>query len=161
MSLGLLLSLLFIYWLITDRARRLHVSVNILTQIANAYIDARDHALDAIERHNQLADDYNTMAEKLAALAHQKAENQKRVQRESEGATGEDAVLTSRAAMAVVPNPQTADQVRAQIETQVRQRFGNRISALQEKNKTLRTSLNEALAQIEELKRQQASTAGA
>ncbi len=50
-------ALLFLQWLLHDRARRLYISVNILTQIANAYLDARDHELEAIEKHNQLADD--------------------------------------------------------------------------------------------------------
>ncbi len=160
MSLGLVLSLLFIYWLLQDRGRRLHITVNILTQISNAYIDARDHALNAIEKHNQLADDYNALAEKLAALEHHRTENQRRVQRESEGATEEDAHAISGEPGTDVSIPRASDQARDRIETQVRQRFANQISALQEKNKSLRTSLNDALTRIEALKRQQAATRG-
>jgi hypothetical protein len=158
---SLLLSLLFIYWLIGDRARRLEITVNILTQTANAYIDAGDHALDAIERHNQLANDYNAMAEKLAALEHQKEKNQKQVERESGRPTEEGAAATSSVVLPNAPESQAADHARAQLEQQMQQRFTHQISALQEKNKTLRTSLNEALAQIEDLKRRQAAVTGA
>ena len=159
-ALSLLFALLFLYWLVHDRDRRFHISVNILTQVANAYIDARDRALDAIEKHNQLADDYNALAEKMAALERQKAENRRRIRSESQGTVPEDlaraADATADSSGALRESPAVEVQVRQEAEVQTRQRFAHQISALQEKNKTLRNSLNEALAQIEKLRRQPA-----
>jgi hypothetical protein len=160
MSLAMLFAWLYIYWLHKDRARRLDISVNILTQIANAFIDARDHALDAIERHNQLADDYNEMAEKMAALEQQASLNQRRIRAESADETLEQ----QNAAAATNVQAQQADSARQDADSQVRttlqreaeeragKRFAQQISALQEKNKTLRLSLNQAIAENEQLK---------
>jgi uncharacterized protein YlxW (UPF0749 family) len=159
-ALSLLFALLFLYWLLHDRDRRVHISVNILTQIANAYIDARDRALDAIEKHNQLADDYNALAEKLASLERQKAENQRRIRSESQETVPDDLARgagTSAEPSGALPETTAVEvQVRQVAEVQARQRLAHQISALQEKNKTLRTSLNEAVAQIEKLRRQPA-----
>jgi hypothetical protein len=159
-ALSLLFASLFLYWLLHDRDRRVHISVNILTQIANAYIDARDRALGAIEKYNQLADDYNAIAEKMAALDRQKAENQRRIRTESQETVPEDlargAGATADSSGALPESTAVEVEVRQESEVQTRQRFAHQISALQEKNKTLRTSLNEAVAQIEKLRRQPA-----
>jgi hypothetical protein len=165
---SLLFALLFLHWLLHDRARRLHISVNILTQIANAYLDARDHALDAIEKHNQLADDYNALAEKMAALEQQRTDNQKRVRGEPPATSEMDSpnddspsesASTTRAANGDI-DPQFPAQLRREAEVQAGQRLAHQISALNEKNKTLRASLNESVAEIERLKREHAAMKG-
>lgn len=164
MSVFLLLSLCFTYWLVQERARRLDISVTILTQIANALLDARDHALDAIERHNRLADDYNAMAEKMAGLEQQKAENLKRARGVSQDAPieGVSSGENESAAPVDVRTEGPSETLRGTSEgdTQVRQRYASQISALQEKNKALRNSLNEALTQLDGLKRHQSPGAG-
>ena len=167
-SLGLLLSLTYIYWLQRDRSQRLDISTNIVTQIANAYIDARDHALDAIARYNRLADDYNAMAEKLATLEQQKAENQRRMRTEgadaslTEPSTETRTVAPSTQADVAHPDVDASGQTRSQRDADARagQRFAQQISALQEKNKALRLSLNEAVAENEQLKRTRAELTG-
>lgn len=165
MSALLLLALCFLNWLIHERARRLDISVTILTEIANAFLDARHHALDAIERHNRLADDYNTMAEKMAALEQQKAENLKRVRGVPEetppGNASSRVGSSSAPTSARVEAPAETARAAAESDVQARQRYASQISALQEKNKTLRNSLNEALAQLDESKRRPGQGAGA
>jgi hypothetical protein len=164
---SIVLALLFLEWLLHDRARRLHITVNIITQIANAYLDARDHAVEAIEKHNHLADDFNALAEKMAAIEQQKTDNQKRV-RESPATTvmdslnGDSRAESAGAAPAAHPDidPQFLAQLRREAEAQTSQRLAHQISALNEKNKTLRASLNESVAEIERLKREQATMKG-
>ena len=56
----------YVFWLFRERGNRLEISVNIVTQLANSYLYTRARAVDAIRRHNQLVDEYNAMAEKLA-----------------------------------------------------------------------------------------------
>jgi hypothetical protein len=167
-AVSVLFTLLYLDWLLHDRARRLHISVNILTQIANAYLDARDHALEAIEKHNRLADDYNALAEKMAAIEQQKTDNQKRVRSESpatsvmDGGGGDSPSEGVGAAQAAHPDidPQFLAQLRREAEVQTGQRLAHQISALNEKNKTLRASLNESVVEIERLKREQAAMKG-
>lgn len=165
---SVLFAMLFLDWLLRDRARRLYISVNILTQIANAYLDARDHALEAIEKHNHLADDYNALAEKMAAIERQKTDNQKRVRGEPPSTTVTDGINedspseSADTAQAAHPDidPQFLAQLRREAEVQTGQRLAHQISALNEKNKTLRASLNESVAEIERLKREQAAMKG-
>ena len=57
---------LYVFWLFRERGNRLEISVNIVTQLANSYLYTRARAVDAIRRHNQLVDEYNALAEKLA-----------------------------------------------------------------------------------------------
>jgi hypothetical protein len=169
MSSSLLFAIVYIYWMHRDRALRLDISVNILTQISNAYIDARDHALDAIAKHNQLADDYNAMAEKLAALEQQKAENQRRVRTSAPDQSFPDSNSENVSPAHPVddsprqPEPDAEESARLQREAdaQAGRRFAQQISALQEKNKTLRLSLNEAIAENDRLKRSNTELAGA
>ena len=169
MDFSLLMMLLYVYWLLRDRTRRLDVSVTILTQISNAYLDARHHALEAIEKHNQLADDYNTLAEKMAATDQQKTENQKRVRREAKESIPEDfgggrVTETEASSDRSAPPEVGAEfllQQRRDADAQAGRRFAQQISALQEKNKTLRTSLNEALTENERLKREKVELKGA
>jgi regulator of replication initiation timing len=169
MGFSLLVTLLYVYWLLRDRTRRLDVSVTLLTQISNAYLDARDHALDAIEKHNQLADDYNALAERMAATDQQKTENQKRVRRDAKESVPEDfggggsTEAEARSDRSAPPEvgAELLLQQRRDADAQAGRRFAQQISALQEKNKTLRTSLNEALTDNERLKREKAETRGA
>lgn len=164
LSVFVLLSLCFTYWLVQERGRRLDISVTILSQIANAFLDARVHALDAIERHNRLADDYNTMAEKMAALEQQKAENLKRARGVSQDAPIEGVSPGGNESAASIEaraeEPSETLRGTSEGDTQVRQRYASQISALQEKNKALRNSLNEALTQLDGLKRHQSPGAG-
>ncbi len=168
-SIALFLAVLYIYWLHHDRARRLEISVNILTQIANAFIDARDHALDAIKRHNHLADDYNTMAEKMAALDQQKSDTQKRVRGGSSSESASEEIspemLAAGSDEMSSPNPQLDPQLLPQLQqaavAQAQQRFAHQISALNEKNKALRMSMNELITENDRLKQQCASLKGA
>lgn len=169
MCFATLFAVLYIYWLHKDRARRLDISVNILTQIANAFIDARDHALDAIERHNQLADDYNAMAEKMSALEQQKNETQKLVRGASPLELEVEEPQTDQSAASPVPDSFVSQQLDSQLlaqlrkasETAVQQRFAHQVAALNEKNKTLRVSMNELIAENERLKQQYATLKGA
>jgi hypothetical protein len=165
---SVILALLFVEWLLHDRARRFYISVNVITQIANAYVDARDHALEAIEKHNRLADDFNALAEKMAAIEQQKIDNQKRVRGESPATTAigrvggdcrSDTAGECQAAHEDI-DPQSLAQLRREAEAQIGQRFAHQISALNEKNKTLRASLNESVAEIERLKREHAAMKG-
>lgn len=166
---AMLFALLYIYWLHKDRARRLDISVNILTQIANAFIDARDHALDAIERHNQLADDYNEMAEKMHALEQQKNETQKLVRGAPTLEAEVEEPQTDASSASLVPDSFATQQLDSQLlaqlqkaaETAVQQRFAHQVAALNEKNKTLRVSMNELIAENEQLKHQCATLRGA
>lgn len=164
---GLLLgaALIYLYWLLHDRARRLDVTVTLLTQVSNAYLDARDHALDAIEKHNRLADDYNVLAEKMAASSQQQSENRQRVRQEFRAKEGE---LRSAPETAVNKDTSAQDGAALQLrplqtsdaDAQAARRVAQQITALQEKNKTLRTSLNEVLAENEQLKRERAEMRG-
>jgi hypothetical protein len=61
-----LILVLYVFWLFRERGNRLEISVNIVTQLANSYLYTWVRAVDAIRRHNQLVDEYNAMAEKLA-----------------------------------------------------------------------------------------------
>lgn len=162
----LFVALFYIYWLLTDRARRLDISVTVLTQIANAYIDARDHAHDAIRMHNRLADDYNVLAEKASAGERQKEANQHRVRRDAT----EIATLPGATDDASPNAPQDDFDSLSARGTQPAQqgpndkadrRYANQISALQEKNKTLRASLNDVLAENDRLKRERTEMRGA
>ena len=167
-AVSVFFALLFLEWLLHDRARRLHITVNIVTQIANAYLDARDHALEAVEKHNQLADDYNALAEKMAAIEQQKTDNLRRVRGESPATSAMDSLNGDAPAESVgaAPaahtdiDPQFLAQLRREAEVQTGQRLAHQISALNEKNKTLRASLNESVAEIERLKREQAAMKG-
>lgn len=164
---GLLLgaTLLYLYWLLRDRARRLDVSVTLLTQVSNAYLDARDHALDAIEKHNRLADDYNVLAEKMAASSQQQSENRQRVRQESRVKEGElrnapETAMNKDTSAPLETVPQFHLQQTSDADAQAARRVAHQITALQEKNKTLRTSLNEVLAENEQLKRERAEMKG-
>jgi hypothetical protein len=169
MSLGALFAILYIYWLHKDRARRLDISVNLLAQIANAFIDARDHALDAIERHNQLADDYNAMAEEMAVIEQQRAENQRRARADAPDQTLPDSVLEDISVTHPVGDATACAELDSQVRARLRQgadaqagrRLAQQINALQEKNKALRLSLNEAIADNERLKRSYTEMTGA
>jgi hypothetical protein len=169
MSCCLMLAMIYVYWMHRDRARRLDISVNILTQISNAYIDARDHALEAIAKHNQLADDYNAMAEKMAALEQQRAENQRRVRANGPDQAPPDMSPEDVSAPHSVSDspaqPEADAELRVRLQrdadAQAGRRFAQQISALQDKNKTLRLSLNETIAENERLKRTNTGVAGA
>jgi hypothetical protein len=69
---GLLLACTYILCLLRERDRRLEITTNIVTQIINWYYYTRSHALNAIERHNTLIEEYNTVAEQLATLRTQR-----------------------------------------------------------------------------------------
>ena len=69
---GLLLACTYILCLLRERDRRLEITANIVTQIINWYYYARSHAVDAIERHNQLIEEYSGVAEQLSTLRTQR-----------------------------------------------------------------------------------------
>ena len=69
---GVLLACTYILCLLRERDRRLEITTNIVTQIINWYYYTRSHAVDAIERHNTLIEEYNTVAEQLATLRTQR-----------------------------------------------------------------------------------------
>jgi hypothetical protein len=94
------------------------------------------------------------MAEKMAALEQQKSHNLKRARGlPSDTATDETSLVTQESS-ASADAPQHNERVNTDSDVQMRQQFANQISALQEKNKTLRNSLNEALLQLDAFKRQ-------
>ena len=69
---GLLLACTYILCLLRERDRRLEITTNIVTQTINWYYYTRSHAVDAIERHNALIEEYNAVAEQLATLRTQR-----------------------------------------------------------------------------------------
>jgi hypothetical protein len=68
----LLLACTYILCLLRERDRRLEITTNIVTQIINWYYYTRSHAVDAIERHNALIEDYSAVAEQLSASRAQR-----------------------------------------------------------------------------------------
>ena len=62
----LILSLAYICWLLRERAVRLNIAADIVAQLFNSHVRSRAKALEAIERHNQLAERYNAKCEELA-----------------------------------------------------------------------------------------------
>jgi len=163
---ALFVALFYIYWLISERSRRLDISVTVLTQSVNAYLDARDHALDAIQKYNQLADDYNVLAEKASTNERQKDSNQRRVRRDAmESAasleTSDDSLPAASQGELDSQLAQVTPPPRQETEEKTDRRYANQISALQEKNKTLRSSLNDVLAENDRLKRERTEMRGA
>ena len=69
---GLLMACTYILCLLRERDRRLEITTSIVTQIINWYYYTRSHAFDAIERHNAVIEEFNKLAEQLAALRAQR-----------------------------------------------------------------------------------------
>ena len=71
----------YICWLVREREVRLNISAEIVAQLYNSHIVSRAKALEAIEKHNRLADRYNAKCEELAAtkaMALDKEQKRKR-----------------------------------------------------------------------------------
>jgi hypothetical protein len=100
----------------------------------------------------------------MATLEQRRAENRNRIRNNFQETAPEDvapgSAISATTADSLQQRLRTPDRPDVESDAQVRQRFANQISALQEKNKTLRASLNETLAQLEQVKRQQSAATG-
>jgi hypothetical protein len=65
----LILSLAYIWWLVRERAVRLNIAADIVAQLFNSHVRSRAKALEAIGRHNRLAERYNAKCEELTATS--------------------------------------------------------------------------------------------
>jgi len=177
---------LYVFWLFRERGNRLEISVNILTQLANSYLYARARAVDAIRRHNELVDEYNAMAEKLARQDATERTVMTSVARSSDGEqtieipsqtatplpipestpnskpnSGEDSVATSATPAEV---SMTKGQLKKVVEDAKRDATlgaKHQVSALTQQVRNLREQLNQALTQIQTLEKQNRTSVGA
>ena len=177
---------LYVFWLFRERGNRLEISVNILTQLANSYLYARARAVDAIRRHNELVDEYNAMAEKLARQDATERTVMTSVARSSDGEqtieipsqtatplpipestpnskpnSGEDSVATSATPAEV---SMTKGQLKKLVEDAKRDATlgaKHQVSALTQQVRNLREQLNQALTQIQTLEKQNRTSVGA
>ena len=178
---------LYVFWLFRERGNRLEISVNIVTQLANSYLYARARAVDAIRRHNQLVDEYNAMAEKLAS---HDATEQKVMTAVVRSSDGEQAIEIPSQTAAPLPLPESAPnskpnsseednsaasaapaevamtkgQLKKVVEDAKRDATlgaKHQVSALTQQVRNLREQLNQALTQIQTLEKQNRTSVGA
>jgi hypothetical protein len=181
-----LILVLYVFWLFRERGNRLEISVNIVTQLANSYRYTRARAVDAIRRHNQLVDEYNAMAEKLA---RQDATEQTVMTSVARSSDGNQAIEIPSQTAAPLPLPEsapnskpnsseegaatsaaTADvamtkgQLKKLVEDAKRDATlgaKHQVSALTQQVRNLREQLNQALTQIQTLEKQNRTSVGA
>ena len=181
-----LILVLYVFWLFRERGNRLKISVNIVTQLANSYLYTRARAVDAIRRHNQLVDEYNAMAEKLARQDANEQTVMTSVARSSDGNqaieipsqtatplprpesapnskpnSSEDGAATSAAPAEVA---MTKGQLKKLVEDAKRDATlgaKHQVSALTQQVRNLREQLNQALTQIQTLEKQNRTSVGA
>ena len=181
-----LILVLYVFWLFRERGNRLEISVNIVTQLANSYLYARARAVDAIRRHNQLVDEYNAMAEKLARQDATEQTVMTSVVRSSDGNqaieipsqtatplplpesapnskpnSSEDSAATSATPAEV---SMTKGQLKKLVEDAKRDATlgaKHQVSALTQQVRNLREQLNQALTQIQTLEKQNRTSVGA
>ena len=181
-----LILVLYVFWLFRERGNRLEISVNIVTQLANSYLYTRARAVDAIRRHNQLVDEYNAMAEKLARQDATEQTVMTSVVRSSDGNqaieipsqtatplplpesapnskpnSSEDSAATSATPAEV---SMTKGQLKKLVEDAKRDATlgaKHQVSALTQQVRNLREQLNQALTQIQTLEKQNRTSVGA
>lgn len=180
-----LILVLYVFWLFRERGNRLEISVNIVTQLANSYLYTRARAVDAIRRHNQLIDEYNAMAEKVARQDGAQQTVMTAVVRSSTGEqtveiplqtaipfpdaninpnsksnSGEDSAAMP-ATLAEVS--MTKAQLKKLVEDAKRDATigaKHQVSALTQQVRNLRDQLNQALTQIQTLEKQSRTSVG-
>jgi hypothetical protein len=178
---------LYVFWLFRERGNRLEISVNIVTQLANSYLYTRARAVDAIRRHNQLVDEYNAMAEKLARQDATEQKVMTSVVRSSDGNqaieipsqtatplslpesapnskpnSSEDSTAATSATPAEVS--MTKGQLKKLVEDAKRDATlgaKHQVSALTQQVRNLREQLNQALTQIQTMEKQNRTSVGA
>jgi len=181
-----LILVFYVFWLFRERGNRLEISVNIVTQLANSYLYTRARAVDAIRRHNQLVDEYNAMAEKLARQDATEQTVMTSVVRSSDGNQGieipsqtatplplsesgpnskpnssEDSAATAATPAEV---SMTKGQLKKLVEDAKRDATlgaKHQVSALTQQVRNLREQLNQALTQIQTLEKQNRTSVGA
>jgi hypothetical protein len=177
---------LYVFWLFRERGNRLEISVNIVTQLANSYLYTRARAVDAIRRHNQLVDEYNALAEKLA---RQDATEQTVITSVVCSSGGEQTTEIPSQTAAPLPLPESAPnskpnssedsvatsatpaevamtkgQLKKLVEDAKRDATlgaKHQVSALTQQVRNLREQLNQALTQIQTLEKQNRTSVGA
>jgi hypothetical protein len=182
-----LILVLYVFWLFRERGNRLEISVNIVTQLANSYLYTRARAVDAIRRHNQLVDEYNAMAEKLArqdateqtvlTSVVRSSDGNQAIEIPSQTATplplpestpnskpnsGEESAAATAATPAEVL--MTKVQLKKLVEDAKRDatlRAKHQVSALTQQVHNLREQLNQALIQVQTLEKQNRTSVGA
>jgi hypothetical protein len=181
-----LILVFYIFWLFRERGNRLDISANIVTQLANSYLHTRARAVDVIRRHNQLVDEYNAMAEKLARQDATEQTVMTSVVRSSDGNqaievpsqtatplplpesapnskpnSGEDGAATAAPQAEV---SMTKGQLKKLVEDAKRDATlgtKHQVSALTQQVRNLREQLNQALTQIQTLEKQNRTSVGA
>ena len=174
-----LILVFYVFWLFRERGNRLEISVNIVTQLANSYLYTRARAVDAIRRHNQLADEYNAIAEKLAGRDATQQMVMTAVVRSSDGDQAIE--IPSQTATPIPlpesgpnakPNssednsaaPMTKGQLKKVVEDAKRDATlgaKHQVSALTQQVRNLREQLNQALTQIQTLEKKNGTSVGA
>ena len=176
----------YVFWLFRERGNRLEISVNIVTQLANSYLYTRARAVDAIHRHNQLADEYNAIAEKLAGRDATQQMVMTSVVRSS---GGEQAIEIPSQTATPLPVPESAPNSKSnsnednsaapETQAEVSMTKGqlkkvvedakrdatlgakHQVSALTQQVRNLREQLNQALTQIQTLEKKNGTSVGA
>ena len=114
----LILSLAYICWLLRERAVRLNIAADIVAQLFNSHIRSRAKALEAIEKHNRLAERYNAKCEELAAASAQAILKEQKRKRKGDVETAdklaEDPAEVPEPVSASLISPSTEDPVEAQ-----------------------------------------------
>jgi len=177
---------LYVFWLFRERGNRLEISVNIVTQLANSYLYTRAHAVDAIRRHNQLVDEYNAMAEKLARQGATEQMVMTSVVRSSDANqaieippqtatplplpestpnakpnSGEEGAATSAAPAEVSMTKGQLKKLAEDAKRDATLGAKHQVSALTQQVRNLREQLNQALTQIQTLEKQNRTSVGA
>ena len=176
----------YVFWLFRERGNRLEISVNIVTQLANSYLYTRARAVDAIRRYNQLADDYNAIAEKLAGRDATQQMVMTSVVRSSGGEHAIEIPLQTATPLPVPesatnskPNSNEDNSATPETQAEVSMTKGqlkkvvedakrdatlgakHQVSALTQQVRNLREQLNQALTQIQTLEKKNGTSVGA
>jgi hypothetical protein len=181
-----LILVFYVFWLFRERGNRLDISANIVTQLANSYLYTRARAVDAIRRHNQLVDEYNAMAEKLARQDATEQTVMTSVVRSSGGSRAIE-IPSQTATPLPLPEPapnstpnssedgaaasatpaevaMTKGQLKKLVEDAKRDATlggKHQVSALTQQVRNLREQLNQALTQIQTLEKKNGTSVGA
>ncbi len=181
-----LILVFYVFWLFRERGNRLEISINIITQLANSYLYARARAVDAIRRHNQLVDEYNAMAEKLARQGATEQTVMTSVVRSSDANQPIEIPSQTAAPLPLAepapnskPNSSEDSEAASATPAEVSMTKGqlkqlvedakrdatlgakHQVSALTQQVRNLREQLNQALTQIQTLEKQNRTSVGA
>ena len=84
LAVGFTLSMAGNYWQHRRSEDRLRISSAIVAQLYNSHIASRSKALEAIAKHNQLADLYNAQSDELTNISQQKETSETKKGRQDE-----------------------------------------------------------------------------